>query len=191
MLKSAKEVAAKIAAVAAETGAKKVDVVGHSQGGIVSRIAINAYGSAALADRVVLLSSPYAATGLPIDITKIARAAIPRGLWDAVEQNGFVPIPYATFTNPWALQKAFALQPHVAYTEITDAADEVNMLGGMAAPPGAKNARTRYINDVCPTDFSQHFMQPYSATALAMIATALDPAHPVTGRCDIVPLYRG
>jgi len=190
MVMSAREVATRATSVLRQTGAKKLDIVGHSQGGIVARIAINSDGLAPAVDKVILMSSPYAATGLPIDITKIAASTIPRPLWDAVERNGFVPIPYATFMNPWALEQAFPLQRTIQYTEITDLADEVGLMGGMSPPAGSRNAVTRYVNQVCPTDFSQHFMQPYSSTDVAMVATALDPKQPANGACQLVPLYR-
>lgn len=190
MVMSAREVAARARSILRQTGAKKLDIVGHSQGGIVARIAINSDGLAPVVDRVVLMSSPYAATGLPIDVAKVAADSVPKPLWDAVERNGFVPIPYATFMNPWALAQAFPLQPTIQYTEITDVADEVGVFGGMSPPAGSRNAVTRYVNQVCPTDFSQHFMQPYSSTVVAMVATALDPHHPKSGACQIVPLYR-
>jgi pimeloyl-ACP methyl ester carboxylesterase len=190
MVMSAREVAERAMAVLRDTGAKKLDIVGHSQGGVVARIAINRDGLAPVVGQMVLMSSPYSATGLPIDVAKIASDTVPEPLWNAVERNGFIPIPYATFMNPWALRQAFPLQPTITYTEITDVADEVGLLGGMSPPLGASNAITRYVNQVCPTDFSQHFMQPYSATAVAMVATALAPQHPVTGVCQLVPLYR-
>jgi hypothetical protein len=78
----------------------------------------------------------------------------------------------------------------VTYTEITSHTDEIGLLGGMAAPPGAANASTEYLQQYCPIDLSVHFAQPYSPTAVALIGNALDPAHAITPPCTFVPIYR-
>jgi triacylglycerol lipase len=189
---SAQTMAAAVDKVLASTGAAKVDLVGHSQGGVVSRYYINALGGAEQVDKMVLLSSPYSSTGLPIDLTKIARDSIPKPVYDAILYNGVISptlLYGANFADPWVWGAIQTLQPDITYTQITDIADEAGLLGGMQAPVGASNATTRYIDQVCPTDFSQHFAQPYSPTAVAMIASALDPTHPVTAPCTVVPLY--
>ncbi|MFI6213203.1 hypothetical protein ACIBCD_14535 [Nocardia brasiliensis] len=90
------------------------------------------------------------------------------------------------FTDPWVWGVVQQIQPDIEYTQITDIADEVGVYGGMLPPPGAPNTTTRYINDLCPTDFSTHFAQPYSPTAVAMIGAVLDPAHPQPIPCSTV-----
>ena len=190
MPRSAEQVADLVAKVRQATGAPKVDMVGHSQGGLVSRYFIEQLGGAPLVDKMVLLSSPYRATGLPIDVMAIARQLIPQNVFDVIENNGLVPPLGVNFMDPYAFGRAADhLTPSIRYTLITDIADEVGLYGGMAPPVGAPNAVTQYINQVCPTDFSQHFAQPYSPTAVAMIGNALDPDHPVTAPCTFVPLY--
>lgn len=186
---SAQEVSAVVDGVLAATGATEVDLVGHSQGGVVGRYYLNALGGKDKVDQMVLLSSPYALTGLPVDVAEVARQAIPRDLYDAIIYNGKVVPVGLTFLDPWSVGLAMPLQPSIRYTQITDIADEMGLLGGMHPPAGATNATTQYIDAVCPTDFSQHFAQPYSPTAVAMIANALDPAHPVAPPCTVVPLY--
>ncbi|WP_067534058.1 esterase/lipase family protein [Nocardia crassostreae] len=186
---SASEVGALVDRVLAATGADKVDVVAHSQGGVVARYYANQLGGAAEIDRMVLLSSPYTMTGLPIDVMDVASRVIPRDLYDAILYNGAIQPLGLNLLDPWSITEAQVLQPNIRYTQITDIADEMGLLGGMHAPAGAPNAETRYIDAVCPTDFSQHFAQPYSPTAVAMIANTLDPVHPVTPPCTVVPLY--
>ncbi|MFI9504428.1 esterase/lipase family protein [Nocardia sp. NPDC052566] len=186
---SAPEVSALVDRVLRATGAAKVDLVAHSQGGVVARYYLNELGGVGKVDQAVLLSSPYTLTGLPVDVTAVAREIIPKPLYDAILYNGAIaPIGF-NLLDPWAVGKAQVLQPNIRYTQITDITDELGLYGGMRVPAGANNATTQYINDICPTDFSQHFAQPYSPTAVAMIGNALDPAHPVVPPCTVVPLY--
>ncbi|MEV6770140.1 alpha/beta fold hydrolase [Nocardia sp. NPDC051030] len=186
---SAQEVSAVVDKVLAATGAAKVDLVGHSQGGLVGRYYLNELGGRDKVDQMVLLSSPYALTGLPVDVAELARKAIPKDLYDAILYNGrVVPLGF-NLLDPWSVGAAMPLQPGIRYSQITDSADEMGLLGGMRPPAGATNATTEYIDAVCPTDFSQHFAQPYSPTAVAMIGNVLDPTHPVALPCTVVPLY--
>lgn len=186
---SARTVAAAVERVLAATGAEEVDLVGHSQGGMVARYYINVLGGAERVDRMVLLSSPYRLTGLPVDITAWARDSIPEPVYRSMLHNGIVP-PVALFganvLDPWAWEFIEPLRPDIEYVQITNSVDEFGLLGGMPAPVGAANATTLYMDRVCPTDYSEHFSQQYSPTAVAMIATALDPDHPVAGRCTAI-----
>ncbi|MFB7719679.1 esterase/lipase family protein [Nocardia sp. NPDC056100] len=186
---SAVEVRDVVDRVLAATGAARVDLVGHSQGGLVDRYYLNVLGGADKVGKMVLMSSPYASTGLPVDVTALARNIIPESLFQAILNNGRIPPLYLNFADPWAWEKIQPLQPAIEYTQITDLTDEIGLLGGMHAPAGASNAVTRYINDACPIDLSQHFAQPYSPAAVAMVANALDPAHALTPPCTLVPLY--
>ncbi|MEV0294718.1 alpha/beta fold hydrolase [Nocardia sp. NPDC050710] len=186
---SASELGALVDRVLAATGASKVDLVAHSQGGLVARYFVNETGGEDKVDQVVLLSSPYTMTGLPVDVAAVASEVIPKPLYDAILYNGLVPPLGLNFLDPWSVVAAQVLRPNIRYTQITGRADEIGFFGGMRAPDGAVNTTTQYIDDICPTDFSQHFAQPYSPTAVALIGNALDPAHPVPPPCTLVPLY--
>lgn len=176
--------------VLAATGAKKVDLVGHSQGGVVGRYYINALGGADKVDQMVLISSPWQMLG-PVDIMGPISRSVPRELYDAIVRNGVLWPGLLAITDPWVIAQATVIQPHIRYTQITDIADEMNLstLGGMANPAGVPNAETIWINEVCLTDLSTHFAQPYSPTAVTLVANALDPEHPTTPPCTVVPFY--
>ncbi|QBS45305.1 triacylglycerol lipase [Nocardia sp. CS682] len=186
---SAEQVRNTVDQILSATGAEKVDLVGHSQGGVVDRYYLNELGGAAKARQMVLLSSPYRATGLPVDMAAVARDMIPEPLYRAILYNGRIPPLYLNFLDPWTFGKAQVLRPEITYTVVTDIADEVGLLGGMIAPAGAANAATEYINDRCPFDFSQHFAQPYSPTAVAMITEILDPGYHATPPCTPILGY--
>ena len=190
---SARETADFVDKVLASTGAAKIDMVGHSQGGIVARYFINNLGGAAVVDRTVLLSSPYTMGNLAgVDLTRLVESLVPAVVFQAIENSGVVPAGLVQLTDPTFWHEldgtGNGLAPDVTYTEITSHTDEVGLLGGMPAPAGATNASTEYLQSYCPTDLSTHFEQPYSPTAVALIGNALDPAHAVTPPCTIVPI---
>ena len=53
-----------VARVLSATGAKRIDFVAHSMGGLVTRSYLNEYGGANITDRTLLLSSPVRGVGL-------------------------------------------------------------------------------------------------------------------------------
>lgn len=71
MYDSARAVAKFIEDVRRRTGRVKVDIIGFSEGGLLTRIAINRYGALGAVDRAISLASPHA--GVPA-----------RGLYDAL-----------------------------------------------------------------------------------------------------------
>lgn len=62
VLTSAKDVGAYLEQVLAATGAEKIDIVGHSQGGLIGRYWINEMGGADRVHHLVTLSSPHHGT---------------------------------------------------------------------------------------------------------------------------------
>ena len=190
---SAQQTADFVHKVLAATGAAKIDMVGHSQGGIVARYFINNLGGASVVDKMVLLSSPYSMGNLAgVNLTQLVESLVPPVVFTAIENSGVVPAGLVQLTDPAFWHEldgtGNGLAPGVTYTEVTSYTDEVGLLGGMPVPAGATNASTEYLQHYCPTDLSTHFEQPYSPTAVALIGNALDPAHAVVPPCTIVPI---
>lgn len=190
---SAQETADFVDKVLAATGATKIDMVGHSQGGLVARYFINNLGGAAVVEKMVLLSSPYSMGSLAgVNLTQLVESLVPAVVFRAIESSGVVPVGLVQLTDPAFWHEldgtGNGLAPGVTYTEITSHTDEVGLLGGMPVPAGATNASTEYIQSYCPTDLSTHFEQPYSPTAVALIGNALDPADAINPPCTIVPI---
>ncbi|WP_297006503.1 triacylglycerol lipase [uncultured Corynebacterium sp.] len=71
---SARDVAAYIDQVLAATGADKVDVVAHSQGGLLARYLINQEGFDAKVHHLVTLSAPHHGTTVSAQLTSIIAA---------------------------------------------------------------------------------------------------------------------
>lgn len=68
---SAKALVTKVDAVRARTGAARVDLVGHSQGGLVAREYVKNYGGAAKVDKIVTLGTPHYGTALANLVTLV------------------------------------------------------------------------------------------------------------------------
>lgn len=196
---SAAETAVFVDRVLAATGASKVDIVGHSQGGIQSRYFIQHLGGADKVHRTVLLSSPYSFGGGALDdvLLRLLRI-LPEGAYEAAQEVGPIPV-FVQFADPYFWEALngdnHGLPSQVDFIQISSRSDEAALSGAYDAPP-VPNARTRYVQQAqpgewwpCLVDRSTHFAIPYTRRAVAMIGNALDPAHAVVPPCDVVPLY--
>ena len=168
---AAGELARFVAKVRAISGAKKVDLVGHVQGGLVGRFYIQLLGGADSVSRVALLSSP-----LTNDLAdKIRTLGLPKSFFDSVET--VIP-PGLMHGNPYAWENLNddhnGLHPGIQYTEITSRADEFYAFGAYALPP-QPNARLALVEDYCASERPTQLAIPYSKTAVALIGRALNP----------------
>ncbi|HTU04987.1 MAG TPA: alpha/beta fold hydrolase [Trebonia sp.] len=186
---SAAQLAAFVSRVLAATGASKVDLVGHSQGGMMPRYYINFLGGAATVNTLVgLAPSNY---GTTIDgITTLAsllgagsliNAGLSASCEACVEQeqgSAFLAHLNATPTVPG-----------VRYTVIESNGDEVVTPYTNAFLPAAPNVTNILVNAQCPLDRSDHLEIAADPVALADMLNALDPASPVTVPClPVLPL---
>lgn len=88
---SAKDVGAYIDAVLAVTGAKKVIIVGHSQGGLVARYWMRFHGGAAKVHHLVCLATPNHGTTLGGVISPLIRTRLAEGIVDSLVKSWFGP----------------------------------------------------------------------------------------------------
>lgn len=205
IVESAGETAEFVDRVLAATGASKVDLVGHSQGGIQSRYFLQHLGGADKVHRVVLLASPQRIDGnefgeLLVRLLKLLPPAVYENTQDLAQAPAFVQMANPYFWD-YLLADNHGLPTQVDFVHITSRADEFNLLtlGSGYAPPPVPNARRLYVQDKqpedawwlpsCLRDQSAHFGIPYTRRAVAMIGNALDPAHPAPLPCDFVPAY--
>ncbi len=175
--------------VLADTGAAKVDLVGHSQGGMMPRYYLNFLGGAAKVSTFVALApSNYGTTldGLTTLADDLgAGSLINSGLSGVcaacVEQeqgSAFLANVNATPTVPG-----------VTYTVIESKDDEVVTPYTNAFLPAAANVTNITVNNQCPLDFSDHLEIAADPVALADMLNALDPASRVRVPClTVLPL---
>jgi triacylglycerol esterase/lipase EstA (alpha/beta hydrolase family) len=178
--RSAKELRAFVDRVLAATGAAKVDIVGHSQGGMMPRQYLRFEGGAAKVHTLVGRASANHGTSL---LTSLS--ALPGG-------SALVNAPCAACSDqtpgsPFltALNAGGDTVPGVRYTVIATRHDEIvtpytsSFLNG----PGVTNIT---LQDGCALDHAEHLAISFDRRALAYVRNALDPAHPVTPPCRLV-----
>jgi pimeloyl-ACP methyl ester carboxylesterase len=171
-----------VSRVLAATGAAKVDLVGHSQGGMMPRYYINFLGGAAKVDKLVGLSPSNFGGTLS-------------GLTTIIGMLGLSPVLVAVCTaciqqqpNSAFLQHLNAMPtvPGVQYTAIGTRFDEFVTPFQNTFLPAAPNVTNILVQDQCPLDRTDHVEMAADPIALADMLNALDPAHPVQVHCQVV-----
>ncbi len=183
---SAAQLATFVNTVLTATGAAKVDLVGHSQGGMMPRYYLNFLGGAAkVATFVALAPSNYGTTldgltvlGTDIGLIEPINSALTTTCTACVQQeagSAFLARLNATPTVPG-----------VSYTVIESTGDEVVTPYTNAFMPAAANVSNITLQHQCPLDGSDHLEIASDPVAMADMLNALDPAQPVRVPCLVV-----
>lgn len=173
---SAKELATFIDHVRQITGAPKVDIVGHSQGGMMPRYYINFLGGDRYVDKLIGISPSSHGTTVAGLATLVGRL----GLNPAVALAS--PAAADQFDGSPFLAKFNAsgdTRPGIAYTVIATRYDEVVspwQSQFLTAGPGA-TVHNILIQVGCAADLSEHIATPYDIRVLTYVLNDLDPAH--------------
>jgi triacylglycerol esterase/lipase EstA (alpha/beta hydrolase family) len=169
--------------VLADTGASKVDLVGHSQGGMMPRYYINFLGGASKVSTFVALApSNYGTTldGLTTLAGYLGAASLINSGLNAVcpacveQEQGSAFLANLNVTPTVS---------GVDYTVIESVDDEVVTPYTNAFLPAASNVTNITVNAQCPLDFSDHLEIAADPVAMADMLNALDPASPVKVPC--------
>jgi triacylglycerol esterase/lipase EstA (alpha/beta hydrolase family) len=182
---SAGQLAAFVDRVLAATGAAKVDMVGHSQGGMIPRYYFKFLGGASKVHTLVGLSPSN--HGTTIDGLTTLEQLMGVSLGDlalgitcgsCVQQE----VGSAFMTR---LNAGGDTVPGVNYTVIETRYDEVvtPYTSAFLTGPDVTNIT---VQNQCPLDLSDHLQLSYDPVALADMLNALDPAHRVPVRCTAV-----
>ncbi|MHA6802554.1 esterase/lipase family protein [Salinifilum ghardaiensis] len=184
--RSAAELSAFVGRVRASTGADQVDIVGHSQGGMMPRYYLRELGGAVEVGKLVGLSpSNHGTTVFGIGRLPGVDAVLGAGLGPAFRQQ----IAGSDFLE--RLNAGGDTVPGVDYTVIQTRYDEVVTPHTSAFLEGP-NARNVLLQDGCPADRSDHLASPFSPRSAAFVLNALDPEHPVPVPCEpVAPVVGG
>ncbi|MFJ7071716.1 esterase/lipase family protein [Streptomyces sp. NPDC098781] len=189
--RSAQQVARYVDRVLKATGARQVDLVGHSQGGgPTPRWYLRFEGGTQpkhpkrnkVRGLVALAPSNHGG-----DISGVGRLTT---------QLGLDPAMSAVVGQAWSdqmvgsemnrkLDRDGDTQPGVHYTVIATRYDEFAtpyQNSFLTAGPGA-TVRNILIQNICPEDLSEHLSLAYDSNAAQLVSNALDPAHARPVRC--------
>jgi triacylglycerol lipase len=157
--RSARAVSAFVGRVLAETGAAKVDFVGHSQGGAIAQLVTQLPGRADQVGTIVGLSASnrgYSRVGSITDRLP-ARA------------------PGQSYWGP--------RHPSIEYVNLATRFDEISTPYVLTLMTPGPNVTNTVVQDVCPSSRIGHVGMVYSPTVAALVGNALDPAHRVPMVC--------
>jgi triacylglycerol esterase/lipase EstA (alpha/beta hydrolase family) len=163
---SAAQLKAFIDKVLASTGAAKVSMVGHSQGGMMPRYYIKFLGGASKVDDLVGLSPSNHGTSQPVLLVPGLGYACPSCLQQKTG-SAFLTHLNAGDETPGP----------VSYTNIATSHDEVVLpyTSGFLAGPNTTNIR---LQDRCPFDLVDHLLIPSDGPAIRLALNALGRSGP-------------
>ena len=185
---SAGQLGAFVSTVLAETGAAKVDLVGHSQGGMMPRYYIDFLGGATKVHALVGLAPSNHGTTL-FGLSTLA-SAFPSGS-SAIPGCDACTEQMAGSTFLQHLNAGSETRPHIAYTVIESRYDDVVTPYTSAFLDGSGVTNITLQNQ-CPIDFGDHLAIIYDPVALADVVNALDPAHATPPPCvPVAPVLGG
>ncbi|MGI8679493.1 MAG: lipase family alpha/beta hydrolase [Jatrophihabitans sp.] len=178
--------------VLAATGAKKVDLVGHSEGTVMPQYYLKFRGGAAKVDKYVAMTPLYHGTtleGLGSFLTT-AEAAFPFAAGPVSNLVGAACgscqefLRGSPFLTNLYKDGVYAVKG-VTYTTIMTKYDELvtpYTSGRLDAP----NATNLVVQDQCGLDFAEHLAVAFDPTVGQDILNALDPAHRKPVPCQLV-----
>lgn len=157
--RAAEHVAAFLDRVLAATGASKVDLIGHSQGGAIAQLLTQLPGRADHVDTIVSLSATHQETSRVGSITDRLPVRAP-GEAD------------------WGPR-----HPSIRYVNFATRFDRISTPYQVTLMTPGPNVENTLIQDVCPASRIGHVGMAYSPTVAALVRNALDPEHPVPVVC--------
>ena len=188
---SAPQLAALVDQVLAATGAKKVDIVGHSEGSLmpdyyVKFMPASRYSSGPLAglskvDHYVGMTPLWDGTNVAETATLSEAAAltgVPQAITSGLADNGCGSCPEFIHGSDFLARMSSGGGPRVpgvTYTMIMAKYDELVVPYTSGHMDGANNL---VLQDQCPADPSEHLALATNPNALIDVLNALDPAHP-------------
>jgi pimeloyl-ACP methyl ester carboxylesterase len=183
MQQSSKELKVFVKRVLKATGARKVDLIGHSEGTVMPRWYLERRNGARNVKRFIALTPLWDGTqlgGLPTLRDTLATAGLSQAAIDAV--SGFCAscpqfLKGSTYLNE--LNADGIAVPGIVHTNIVTRYDElVTPYTSGLMPDGGTNI---VVQDVCPADVSEHGAVAFDPVVTQMLLNALDPrdAQPV------------
>jgi triacylglycerol lipase len=193
MEQSSLQVKAFVAKVLKATKAKKVDIVGHSEGTVVPDYYVKYRGGAKYVDHYISLAPLWHGTDLG-GLTALTTMGAPFGVTPALYQ---VIGAVAASTTEFLAGSAFMTKLRaggtpavrgVHYTNIVTRYDELVQ----PYTSGIQAGMTNYVvQDFCAMDYSEHFEIAADPVAAQLVLNTLDPKHKHAVPCRLVLPFVG
>jgi len=186
MKASAQQLKTFVTKVLAATGAKKVDLVGHSQGTLMPNYWLKFLGGAGKVGSYISLAPLWNGTQLAKPVPLLA------SVFGVPESQVPICAACAEFANGsefMAKMRAGGVAvPGVRYVNIMSRYDELVIPYTSGRAAGMTNI---VIQDRCAQDFTEHFEIAADKNASVLVLNALDPAHPRKLACSLVLPFVG
>ncbi len=187
--RSAQQLSSFVDRVLAATGARRVDLVGHSQGGMMPRYYLKYLGGGSRVRTLVGLAPSNHGTDLNGLFTLgsfLPGAEAFLGLCEACEEQA-QGSPFMTELNAGG-----DTVPGIRYTVIESQYDEVVTPYSSAFLAAGPQVTNILLQSQCPADRGEHLSMPYDQIADADVLNSLDPAHSAAIRCvAVAPIVGG
>lgn len=182
---SAQQLAAFVAKVRRTTGAAKVDLIGHSQGTLMPNYYVRFLRGYRYVKNYVSLAPVWhgeGGSGIAGAHQMLRALGVP-----------FTQMPVCKSCPQLLAGSEFMDQMRtgriahkwVSYTNIVTRYENVVIPYTAGIQTGYPNMRNIVLQDVCPTDFSDHLQIAASANAARLALNALDPAHAKPVKCRL------
>lgn len=171
---SAAQLSTFVDGVLAATGASKVDIVGHSQGGMMPRYYLKFLGGASKVHSLIGIAP--SSHGTTLDGLALLAESFP-GATDIVNSGCPACVDQVVGSDLLTrLNSGGDTVPGVSYTVISTLFDEVVTPYQSQFLQGS-NVHNVLLQDLCPVDVSDHLAVGYDQIVLHEVENALDPAH--------------
>ncbi|WP_220794766.1 esterase/lipase family protein [Nocardioides pelophilus] len=181
MQDSARQLKRFVARVLRATGARKVDLLGHSQGTLMPEYWVKFLGGAPYVKRYVSLAPVWHGTDLANPAPLLAKAfGVPEDQIPVCQACGQFA---ATSRFMARLRKGGLAVGDIEYTNIMTKYDELVLPYTSGRERGMRNV---VVQDHCGTDFSEHFEIAADPVAAQIVLNTLDPAHKKPVPCMVV-----
>jgi triacylglycerol esterase/lipase EstA (alpha/beta hydrolase family) len=190
LVRSAQQLSDYVDKVLAATGAPKVDLVGHSQGGMFPRYYLKYLGGAPKVDALIAIVPTNHGTTLYGAAPLVQQAP---GVTDTTDQT-FGPayaqnLAGSPFMNK--LNKGPDTVPGPRYVVLGTKYDDIATPYDSVFLKGP-NVTNILLQDVCHLDYIEHLAASYDSIALHLVLNSLDPAHATKADCHpVLPAMGG
>jgi triacylglycerol esterase/lipase EstA (alpha/beta hydrolase family) len=180
---TARATAAFASRVLAVTGAPKLDVVGHSQGGMSPRYWIKYLGGDKQIHHLIALAPSNHGTDTQGLFHIPGTAELAGTICKACEEQKY-DSPFLTDLNSGG-----ETNPKVEYTVVETQYDDLVTPFTSAWLAPAPNVKQVLVQDICREDYTDHFGITFDPNVQQMVLNELDPRHAKNVNCVFVPPY--